>query len=132
MSGHPEDVLTDCQLLVVNPAVRPDHPLVLLARSLKIEVTTEIALFLRHNPAFVHRSHGQQRKIDDDRDDSVICCVHAYPEFEGNIWLGGNIGISLLDQVFRSMHRRTLSFWNSAVFSCTCWGPKIFGRTSLC
>ena len=46
LGGHPEDVLADCQLLVVNPAVRPDHPLVALAKSRQIDVTTEIELSL--------------------------------------------------------------------------------------
>ena len=96
--GHPEDVLTDCQLLLVNPAVRPDHPLVALARSRQIDVTTEIQLFLRHNPASVIAVTGSNGKSTTT---AMIhhLLLHANPEFEGRIWLGGNIGISLLDQV---------------------------------
>jgi len=98
LSGHPDDVLADCQLLVVNPAVRPDHPLVALARSRQIDVTTEIELFLRHCPASVIAVTGSNGKS------TTTALIHhfllyANPDFEGRIWLGGNIGISLLDQV---------------------------------
>ncbi|MCA9009489.1 MAG: UDP-N-acetylmuramoyl-L-alanine--D-glutamate ligase [Planctomycetaceae bacterium] len=98
LSGHPEDVLSDCQLLVVNPAVRPDHPLVLRARSLKLDVTTEVALFLRHNPAATIAVTGSNGKSTTT---ALIghLLQHAYPEFAGSIRLGGNIGISLLDQL---------------------------------
>ncbi len=97
LNGHSEAVLADCQLLVVNPAVRPDHPLVVEARSRQIEVTTEIALFLRHNPATVIAVTGSNGKSTTS---ALIhhLLKHAYPEFAGNAWLGGNIGISLLDQ----------------------------------
>ena len=98
LSGHPDDLLDDCQLLVVNPAVRPDHPLLVRARLQQVEITTEIALFLRHNSAFVIAITGSNGKSTTT---GMIhhLLVHAYPEFEGNIWLGGNIGISLLNQV---------------------------------
>ena len=98
LGSHPEDVLVDCQLLVVNPAVRPDHPLVSLARSRQIVVTTEIELFLRHNAASVIAVTGSNGKSTTT---ALIhhLLLHANPDFQGRIWLGGNIGISLLDQV---------------------------------
>ncbi len=98
LDGHPDDVLTDCRLLVVNPAVRPDHPLVALARSRQIEVTTEIQLFLHHCPASVIAVTGSNGKSTTT---ALIhhLLLHANSDFEGRIWLGGNIGISLLDQV---------------------------------
>ena len=95
---HPEDVLADCQLLVVNPAVRPDHPLVALAKSRQIDMTTEIQLFMRHCPALVVAVTGSNGKSTTT---ALIhhLLLHANPDFEGRISLGGNIGISLLDQV---------------------------------
>jgi len=98
LDGHPDDVLADCQLLVVNPAVRPDHPLVALAESRQIDVTTEIELFLRHCPAFVIAVTGSNGKSTTT---ALIhhLLLHANSDFEGRVWLGGNIGISLLDQV---------------------------------
>ena len=98
LNGHPEDVLTDCELLVVNPAVHPDHPLVVLARSRQVEMTTEVGLFLRHNPASAIAVTGSNGKS------TTAAMIHhlllyANPDFKGNVWLGGNIGISLLDQI---------------------------------
>ena len=77
LSGHPDDVLDDCQLLVVNPAVRPDHPLLVRARLQQIEITTEIALFLRHNSAFVIAVTGSNGKSTTTGDDSSFAgaCV---------------------------------------------------------
>ncbi|MEJ7592797.1 MAG: UDP-N-acetylmuramoyl-L-alanine--D-glutamate ligase [Planctomycetaceae bacterium] len=98
LGGHPDDVLDDCQMLVVNPAVRPDHPLVALAKSRQIDVTTEIELFLRHSSASVIAVTGSNGKSTTT---ALIhhLLLHANPDFEGKVWLGGNIGISLLDQV---------------------------------
>ncbi|MDA1231594.1 MAG: UDP-N-acetylmuramoyl-L-alanine--D-glutamate ligase [Planctomycetota bacterium] len=98
LNGHPDNVLDDCQLLVVNPAVRPDHPLVAMARSRHIEVTSEIELFLRHNPASVIAVTGSNGKSTTS---ALIhhLLLHANPDFAGRAWLGGNIGVSLLDQI---------------------------------
>lgn len=98
LNGHPDDVLADCQLLVVNPAVRPNHPLVALAKARQIDVTTEIQLFLRHCPASVIAVTGSNGKSTTT---ALIhhLLLHANPDFEGRVWLGGNIGISLLDQI---------------------------------
>lgn len=95
---HPDDVLTSCELLIVNPAVRPDDPLVARAEALQIDVTTEIDLFLRHNSAPVIAVTGSNGKSTTT---AMIhhLLIHANPEFTGKIWLGGNIGISLLDRV---------------------------------
>ncbi|HRA89749.1 MAG TPA: UDP-N-acetylmuramoyl-L-alanine--D-glutamate ligase [Planctomycetaceae bacterium] len=98
LGEHPEDVLTDCQVLVANPAVRPGNELVALARSRQIEVTTEIELFLRHNPALVIAVTGSNGKS------TTTAMIHhflvrANPDFGGKVWMGGNIGISLLDRV---------------------------------
>lgn len=98
LNGHPDNVLDDCQLLVVNPAVRPDHPLVARARARHIEVTSEIELFLRHNPASVIAVTGSNGKSTTS---ALIHHLlrHANPDFAGSVWLGGNIGVSLLDQI---------------------------------
>ena len=48
LGSNPVDVLDECQLLVVNPAVNPSHPTLVKARSLGLQITTEIDLFLQH------------------------------------------------------------------------------------
>jgi UDP-N-acetylmuramoylalanine--D-glutamate ligase len=80
-----------CELLVVNPAIRPDHHLVLLAAARGIPITTEMGLFWKHRPANVAAVTGSNGKS------TTTAMLHAilqqrYPR----AWLGGNIGRSLL------------------------------------
>ncbi len=98
LGGHPDRVFSECQMLVVNPAVRFDHPQVVQARSLGIDVTTEIELFIRHNPAPVIAVSGSNGKS------TTTALIHHLLQHASdfNAWLGGNIGVSLLpvlDQV---------------------------------
>lgn len=46
--GHPPEAFADCELLIVNPAVKPDHPVLKLCDKLAIPVMTEIQLLLLH------------------------------------------------------------------------------------
>jgi UDP-N-acetylmuramoylalanine--D-glutamate ligase len=96
LGGHPEDVLEGCGLLVVNPAVRPDHPLVLQARARGMDVTTEIDLFLRHQSGRVMAVTGSNGKS------TTAALLHGFLQCgagSGRVWLGGNIGVSLLDRL---------------------------------
>jgi UDP-N-acetylmuramoylalanine--D-glutamate ligase len=108
LGGHPEEAFTDCQLLVVNPAVKPDNPFVSAARQRGIAVSTEIALFLKHNPAPVVAVTGSNGKS------TTTALIHhlllysqPVPSQPDNtqtgsaarVWLGGNIGISLLERL---------------------------------
>jgi UDP-N-acetylmuramoylalanine--D-glutamate ligase len=124
LGGHPEDVLENCELLIVNPAVSPNHPLVTLARSLRVDVTTEIELFLRHNPASVIAVTGSNGKSTTT---ALIhhLLTHAYSDFEGRIWLGGNIGISLLDQL-ESIQKQDIVVLELSSFQLTLLAEKRF------
>lgn len=46
--GHPEEAFADCEILVVNPAVKPDHPVLNRCEAAGIPVFTEIQLLLMH------------------------------------------------------------------------------------
>jgi len=101
--GHPDEAFTHCQLLVVNPAVKPDHAIVSRLRNQGVEVTTEIQLFLKHNPAPVVAVTGSNGKSTTT---ALIhhLLTHASASIKGQtkpgrVWLGGNIGISLLDRL---------------------------------
>jgi UDP-N-acetylmuramoylalanine--D-glutamate ligase len=98
--GHSADLLEDCQLLVVNPAVKPDHPLVETARARGVDVTTEIEMFLRHNPARVIAVTGSNGKS------TTTALIHHLlsasleaAKSARRVWLGGNIGVSLLPEL---------------------------------
>lgn len=98
LGGHPSDVFDECDLLVVNPAVRPDQPAVKAALRRGIDVTTEIELFLRHNPARTIAVTGSNGKST-----TTALIYHLLQRCWCNsqhaAWLGGNIGISLLNQL---------------------------------
>lgn len=103
LGEHPDDVFQDCQLLVANPAVRPDDRFVRDAIQRDADVTTEIELFLRHNPAPVIAVTGSNGKST-----TTALIHHLLTEGSADedrnsgfrrVWLGGNIGISLLEEL---------------------------------
>jgi UDP-N-acetylmuramoylalanine--D-glutamate ligase len=102
--GHTSASFEQCRILVVNPAVKPNQPEVQAARRRGIDVTTEIALFLRHNPAPVIAVSGSNGKstttaLIHHLLSSDIKSAPVDQQIARRIWLGGNIGISLLDRL---------------------------------
>ncbi len=110
LGGHPAEVFETCDLLVVNPAVKPGSPHVEKCRSAGAVVTSEIELFLHHCPARIvgvtgsngksttaalthHflQHHFDQHDAADRNEASTIPRPHSF--------LGGNIGHSLLPVV---------------------------------
>lgn len=98
LNGHPPDVFRDCDLLVINPAVKPNQADVLAAVARGVEVTSEIEIFCRHNPAPVIAVTGSNGKSTTT---ALIhhLLQHCWQDDDSRVWLGGNIGISLLDQL---------------------------------
>ncbi len=95
LGRHSERLFRECDLLVVNPAVRPDHPSVDQARQNGIEITTEIEIFCRRNPARTIAVTGSNGKS------TTTALIHhlLQPHLADHgrrAWLGGNIGGSLL------------------------------------
>jgi UDP-N-acetylmuramoylalanine--D-glutamate ligase len=134
LGSHPDHVFANCRMLVVNPAVQFDHRLVVQARQRGVDVTTEIDLFVRHNPAPVIAVSGSNGKstttvlihhllthagsvcaVGNDlrRAGDVSPLIPRRMHHQGidiprspegrirrqgspKVWLGGNIGVSLL------------------------------------
>jgi UDP-N-acetylmuramoylalanine--D-glutamate ligase len=112
LGGHSDDAFANCRMLIVNPAVKPANTHVEAAIARGVDVTTEIELFLRHNPAPVIAVTGSNGKSTTT---ALIhhLLSHALPVACGEeshthqpastgtrrIWLGGNIGVSLLDRL---------------------------------
>ena len=91
LGGHdPADVLS-ADLLIVNPAVRRDHPLLQLARETGVAMSSEMNLFwqLRRGPVVgVTGSNGKS---------TTAGLIHSVLKAGGlTTYLGGNIGGSLL------------------------------------
>jgi len=95
--GHPDAAFRDCELLIVNPGVRPDDQQVKACQRRGVTVSSEIELFLQGNPAFTIAVTGSNGK-------STSCqLIHdilaANSPATQRLWLGGNIGQSLLPQL---------------------------------
>lgn len=96
LGGHDEDDFLAADAIVVNPAVKPDHPLLALAESAGVPLTSEIELFLERCPARVAAVTGSNGKS------STAAMLASILEAAGHrVWLGGNIGRSLLDDLPR-------------------------------
>ncbi len=92
LGGHREADFHQADLVVANPAVRPDNPWLDIARQNGVPLTTEIDLFLRHCPATTIGVTGSNGKS------TTAAMIAAIVQADGRrTWLGGNIGRSLLD-----------------------------------
>jgi len=99
LGGQDWSHFEDAELVVVNPAVRPDN--LLLSRLVErgVPLTTEMNLFWQLNRGRVIAVTGSNGKS------TTTALIHALLEAGGRrCWLGGNIGRSLLpvaDQIER-------------------------------
>jgi len=91
LGGHDEADLTGCDLLVVNPAVPAEAPLLAAARTRGVAMTTEINLFLQRCPAPIAGITGSVGKS------TVAAMTAAALATRTTTHLGGNIGHSLLE-----------------------------------
>jgi len=90
---HDEKDFTSCDLLVVNPAVPFDSPYLQIARKAGVKITTEINLFLSRCKGKIIGITGSAGKSTTASMIGAILSNH-FPTH-----LGGNIGISLLDEL---------------------------------
>jgi len=94
LGGHCAEIFRDADLVVVNPAVRPDNPWLAIARQHGVRLTTEIDLFLEACPAASIGVTGSTGKS------TTSAMIAAILQADGRrTWLGGNIGGSLLDRL---------------------------------
>lgn len=94
LGGHDPRDIRDAELIVVNPAVRPDSPLLKLAADSGVPCTSEIELFLRACPALMIGVTGTNGKST-----TVTLIAEILRAAGRRCWLGGNLGGSLLDVV---------------------------------
>lgn len=90
-SAHHEEDFREADIVVVNPAVRPGNRYVELARARGARITSEVELFLEACPAKTIGVTGSNGKS------TTAAMIAAILKADGRtIWLGGNIGVSLL------------------------------------
>lgn len=91
LGRHDEVDFRSTDLVVVNPAVRPEHPLLAVARDSGAVLTSEIELFFERCRAPVIGVTGSNGKS------TTAAMTAAIMQGSGiHTWLGGNIGVSLL------------------------------------
>jgi len=94
LGGHRQRDFSVGDLVVVNPAVRPENPLLEVARRHGVALSSEIELFMRACPAPIIAVTGSNGKS------TTAAMTAAIFEADGRrTWLGGNIGRSLLENL---------------------------------
>lgn len=92
--GDQSPELPVTEILVVNPAIPPEHALLKYVAQQQIPVTSEIELFWQLNPGRVIGVTGSNGKS------TTTAMIHGILKAAGRrCWLGGNIGISLLPEL---------------------------------
>lgn len=86
--------LPGADLLVVNPAIKPSHPVFDWAKRSSTPVSTEIEIFCANNRAAVIAVTGSNGKST-----TVSMISHVLEESGRTCHVGGNIGGSLLDRI---------------------------------
>ena len=92
LGGHRPEDFTDADLIAVNPAVRPGSAFLELARESRVPVTTEVNLFFERCPARIIGVTGSVGKT------TTVSMIGLVLGSDG-VWVGGNIGRSLLDKI---------------------------------
>ena len=94
LGGHRPEDFSNADLIVVNPAVRPDSPWLNVARQSGAKLRTELELFMERCPAKIVGVTGSNGKS------TTSAMIAAILQAAGRkTFLGGNIGGSLLDQL---------------------------------
>lgn len=98
LGGHRESDIDWCDLVIKNPAVPDDHPLIARAKSKGIDVSTSISLFVKYAPVKTIGITGTRGKT------TTTTLIYKILEAAspGKVVLGGNIpgssGLSLFSQ----------------------------------
>lgn len=100
LTRHDEADFRDADLVVVNPAVKPENPFVQIARQRGARICTEIGLFWERCPARVAAVTGTVGKST-----TAAMLTTMLAASGKRAWLGGNIGASLLPQLHRIRSR---------------------------
>jgi len=94
LGRHDETDFDAAELVVVNPAVRRDHPLLLRCQQRGVPLTSEMNLFWQHQRGIVLAVTGSNGKS------TTTALLHNILRQTGRTcWLGGNLGRSLLPVV---------------------------------
>ena len=98
LGDHPAEAFQQADVLVVNPGVKPNNEIVQQCRQAGVLITSETELFLSASPARTVAVTGTNGKSTTTA--LIAHLLHPWAQETGNaVWLGGNIGISLLPKL---------------------------------
>jgi UDP-N-acetylmuramoylalanine--D-glutamate ligase len=95
---HAERDFRDCDLLVASPAVPEDSPFLQIARAAGVPVTTEMNLFVERCAA---RCVGITGSVGKSTVTAMVGHLLERAQSERSVWVGGNVGRSLLEDLDR-------------------------------
>lgn len=96
LGGHEERDFRETDLLVVNPAVPDRNPFVQITQAAGVPITTEINLFVERCPA---RCVGVTGSVGKSTVTAMIGHVLTQACPDRRVWVGGNLGVSLLESL---------------------------------
>lgn len=96
LGGHDERDFTDADLVVANPAVPERSEFLAAARRAGVPVTTELNLFVERCRG---RTIGVTGSIGKSTTTAMIGHVLQHAQSHRRVWVGGNLGKSLLDSL---------------------------------
>jgi UDP-N-acetylmuramoylalanine--D-glutamate ligase len=97
LGGHRKEDFEKADLVVVNPAVRPDSPWPAIARQSGARLVTELELFIENCPARIIGVTGSNGKSTTAA--MIAEILRCAQDDKPKTFLGGNIGVSLLERL---------------------------------
>ena len=94
LGGHSDSDFTEADVVIVNPAVPDSSPFLAKARAARVPLETEINLFFKLCPATIVGITGSNGKST-----TASLAAHLLEAGSRRVWLGGNIGRSLLEDL---------------------------------
>ncbi|MEP0846492.1 MAG: UDP-N-acetylmuramoyl-L-alanine--D-glutamate ligase [Phycisphaerae bacterium] len=132
LGGHREQDFVETDLVVVNPAVPDSSPFLGAARRAGVEVTTEMNLFVERCPA---RTVGVTGSVGKSTVTAMIGHVLERTLADARVWVGGNLGRSLLDALGQIAARDVvvleLSSFQLQRTPLVCWSPQVAVLTGV-
>jgi len=113
LGSHCAVDFTGCDVVIVNPAVRPENELLAVAQRTGATITSQIEIFFELCPAYIigitgsngkstttaltaHLLSSRRQKTEDRRQKAEVSSIGNRVSSIGNVWLGGNLGDMLL------------------------------------
>ena len=128
---RPED-FRDTELLIVTPAVPDTNEFVQIARDAGVPITTEINLFVERCPA---ACVGVTGSVGKSTTTAMIGHVLERARPERRTWVGGNLGVSLLDNLLKISESDVvvleLSSFQLARTHAVEWSPNVAVVTNV-